>query len=194
MARTKEFDTDQALQAAMELFWAQGYAATSMADLVDHLGIARASIYGTFGGKEQLYLAALDRYSAIVDPQLVETLSRPGPVLPTIHALVQSYVATSTGTTRSRGCFVVNTAVELGPHDSAAEHRVQASWRHLETLLTAALTRAKAQHELAGSADPRTLARFLLVFLQGVRVTGKAAPNTAIVRDAAAQAVSLLSS
>ncbi|MFE5588533.1 helix-turn-helix domain-containing protein, partial [Kitasatospora sp. NPDC056531] len=59
MARTKEFDPDAALQAALELFWRRGYEATSMADLVEGLGIARASIYATFGSKRELYLRAL---------------------------------------------------------------------------------------------------------------------------------------
>src|SRR3954447_25634043 len=159
MARTKEFSPDSALEAAMELFWARGYEATTMADLVEHLGVARASIYSTFGGKHELYLKALDRYSAAVDPRLVETLSGPGSVLPAVRTLVESYTAAATGKGRHRGCFVVNTAVELGPHDSLAARQVHASWRLLETLLASALTRAAAQGELAKDADPAMLAR-----------------------------------
>ncbi|MEV6605767.1 helix-turn-helix domain-containing protein [Kutzneria sp. NPDC051319] len=61
MARTKEFDPDVALRATLELFWRQGHEATSMRDLVDHLGIGRASIYATFGSKNELHLRALTR-------------------------------------------------------------------------------------------------------------------------------------
>jgi TetR/AcrR family transcriptional repressor of nem operon len=57
-----------------------------MADLVGHLGIARASIYATFAGKHELYLRALDRYVRARDPGLVEMLSQPGPVLPAVRA------------------------------------------------------------------------------------------------------------
>lgn len=64
MARTKEFDPDAALQSALELFRQRGYEATSMSDLVEHLGIGRASIYATVGNKHALYLKALDRYDA----------------------------------------------------------------------------------------------------------------------------------
>jgi len=56
VARTKEFDPEAALQAALELFWRRGYEATSMSDLVDHLGIGRASLYATFGNKHELYV------------------------------------------------------------------------------------------------------------------------------------------
>ena len=78
MARTKEFDPDAALQSALELFWRQGYEATSMADLVGHHGIGRASIYATFGNKHELYLKALDRYNENRDPGLLGELSGPG--------------------------------------------------------------------------------------------------------------------
>ena len=192
MSRTKEFDPDAALQKALELFWERGYEATSMADLVGHLGIARASIYATFGGKHELYLRALDRYVQARDPGLVEMLSQPGPVLPAVHALVEAYVAESLGDDRRRGCLVVNTAVELMPDDVQAARRVESSWDTLETALTSALTRARAQGEIDKAKDPRALARFLLVMLQGLRVLGHAHPDPGRLRDAAAQALSVL--
>ena len=82
MTRTKEFDPDAALQRALELFWERGYEATSLADLVARLGIARASLYGTFGSKHDLFVKALDRYLEVRDSALVEELSRPGPAFP----------------------------------------------------------------------------------------------------------------
>src|SRR5258708_34322099 len=103
MSRTKEFDPDAALQAALELFWRKGYEATSMADLVDHLGIARASIYGTFGGKHDLYLKALDRYLESRDPAIIEALSQPGPALPSIRALIRRYADESRSEERRVG-------------------------------------------------------------------------------------------
>lgn len=89
--------------------------------------------------------------------------------------------------------MVVNAAVELMPRDAAATRRVEASWDTLETALTSALTRARAQGEIGQAKDPRALARFLLVMLQGLRVLGHAHPDPGRVRDAAAQALSLLS-
>ncbi len=93
MARTKEFDPDAALRAALELFWARGCEATTMAELVEHLGIGRASIYATFGSKHELYLKALDRYAETQDPRIVEELSAPGPALPGVRALVRRFAA-----------------------------------------------------------------------------------------------------
>ncbi|MFJ2581912.1 TetR/AcrR family transcriptional regulator [Kitasatospora aureofaciens] len=192
MARTKEFDPDAALQAALDLFWRRGYEATSMADLVEGLGIARASLYATFGSKRELYLRALERYSEQTDPVLLAELSQPGPVLPAVRALVRRYAEASAEDGLKRGCFVTNTAVELAPHDPAAARRVEASLGHLETVLTAALVRAEAQGELPVGREPRALARMLMVLMQGMRVLGKATDGAARVRDAAEQALVLL--
>jgi TetR/AcrR family transcriptional repressor of nem operon len=192
VARTKEFDPDAVLQKALELFWERGYEATSMADLVEHLGIARASIYTTFGGKHDLYLKALDRYLQTRDPDLVEMLSQPGPVLPAVRALVELYAHDSAYGDRRWGCMVVNAAVEVVPSDPQAARRVAASWDTLETVLTSALTRARAQGEIPEQKDPRALARFLLVLLQGIRVLGRAQADPGRVRDAAEQALGIL--
>ncbi|MGW6522259.1 TetR/AcrR family transcriptional regulator [Streptomyces sp. NPDC054962] len=193
MVRTKEFDPDAALQSALELFWRRGYEATSMADLVEHLGIGRASLYATFGNKHDLYLKALDRYGEKHQPLLLEELSQPGPALPAVRAVVRRFAAEATDEgSRAYGCLVTNTAAELAPHDAAAARRVERSWEHLETLLESALVRARAQGELSAGRDPQGLARMLLVLLQGLRVVGKASPDPARVRDAAEQALTLL--
>lgn len=191
MARTKEFDPDAALQAAMELFWAKGYEATSVADLVEHLGISRGSLYATFGDKHQLYLAALRRYQE-TQPPVVELLSQPGPVLPAVRALVERYAEEAACDTERRGCMLVNAATERLPADRQVARVVEAGWDTLETALTAALIRARAQGELSPDKDPRALARFLLVVLQGIRVVGKGEASASRVRDAAAQAFAIL--
>ncbi|MFD8332988.1 TetR/AcrR family transcriptional regulator [Streptomyces solisilvae] len=193
MARTKEFDPEEALQSALELFWQRGYEATSMAHLVDHLGIGRASIYATFGSKHELYLKAMDRYAETHDPYLLAELSQPGPALPAVRAVVRRFAAEAASPEkRLAGCLVTNTAAELAPHDPAAARRVELSWDRVETPLHSALIRAQAQGELPEDRDPRALARMLFVLLQGLRVVGKASDDPARVRDAAEQALALL--
>ncbi|MEU7296022.1 TetR family transcriptional regulator [Streptomyces exfoliatus] len=193
MARTKEFDPDAALDAALGLFWARGYEATTLSDLVEHLGIGRASLYATFGNKHDLYLKAMDRYLETRDPGMVEELSAPGPALPAVRGLVRRFAAqASADEERLNGCFVTNAAAELGPHDTTVARRVELSWELIETLLYAALTRARAGGELPADRDPRALARMLLVLMQGIRVVGKVSSDPARVRDATEQALSLL--
>jgi TetR/AcrR family transcriptional repressor of nem operon len=192
VARTKEFDPDRALDDAMALFWQHGYEATSMSDLVVGLGVARASLYATFGDKHSLYLKALDRYVELRDPALVERLSAAGSPLAAVRAFVGQYGAEITGDERGRGCLVVNTAIERLPGDVEAARRVRSSWQTLEVALTSALSRARAEGELPADTDPRVLARFVVVVLQGLRVVGKTDSAGALVRDALTQLSSVL--
>jgi TetR/AcrR family transcriptional repressor of nem operon len=189
VARTKEFDPDVALRRAMELFWQQGYEATSMAQLTERLGIGRASLYATFGDKRRLYLQALDRWITSRDPNPIELLSRPGPALPAVRVLVDGYVQESIHDEQRRGCMVVNSATELCPGDGAVSRLVALNWDALEGALAAALARAQAQGELESAKDPTALARFLFVFLQGVRVIAKGDPDPDRLREASAQAL-----
>ncbi|MEW9531711.1 TetR/AcrR family transcriptional regulator [Microbispora sp. NPDC049125] len=190
MARVKEFDPDVALQAALELFWERGYEGTSMADLVERLGIGRASLYATFGDKHALYMKALRRYAELRDPSPVETLAQPGPVLPAVRAVLRDYCELSIAD--ARGCLVVNAAAEMLPSDEEVGRFVSGRWAELETALTSALIRARAQGELGEGTDPKALARLLLVLMQGLRVMAKASPEPARLQDATEQALALL--
>jgi AcrR family transcriptional regulator len=190
MARTKEFDPDDVLRRAMDLFWERGWDNTSMSDLVEHLGIGRASLYSTFGGKRDLYFKALTRYLELTGPPIIQALARPGPVLPAVNDLIDRFARESRE--NNLGCMVANTAVELGARDPQAARMVEESWTHLEVGLTAALTRAQAQGELPQDKDPRALARLLLVLFQGMRVLGRTNTTPARLQDAASEAKALL--
>lgn len=189
MARTKEFDVDDALRSALDLFWERGYEATSVADLVERLGIGKASLYATFGTKHDLYVKALDHYVRTTDDEVLAELAVPGPALDAVRGFVQRYVDDILADVDRKGCLVVNAAVEL-PGDPEVAQRVARSWDALETGLTITLGRARAQQEFDG--DPRATARFLLAVLQGLRVLGKGSAAEGRVRDAAAQALAIL--
>jgi TetR/AcrR family transcriptional regulator, transcriptional repressor for nem operon len=184
VARTKEFDPEVALERAMELFWRQGYAATSVADLVAHLGVARASLYATFGNKHDLYVAALERYARHGDPNLVELLATPGPVLPTIRALLLATAAPPPE--QPPGCLVVNAAAECPPDDVVVRRRLELNWASNEVALTSALLRARAQGEIRADVDAESVAGFLLVLIQGIQVMNDPANGSDGVRRAEA--------
>ena len=192
MARPKEFDPDAVLDRALALFWERGYEATSVADLVERLGVGRASLYATFGDKHALYLRALDRYVATRDLGPIALLSQPGPAIDAVRAVVRSYADLAASDRRRRGCFVVNTATERLPGDRAAARRVESRWDALEAALTEALRRAQAEGDLPPERDPRRTARFLLVLLQGIQVLARSGSSAARVRDAAEEALAAL--
>src|SRR5256714_13307197 len=113
MARHKEFDQDEALHKAMEVFWSRGYEAASINDLVRHMGINRQSLYDTFGDKHSLYLQALDRYREVEGRKMFELLERPGPVKRALRQLFGGVVECALGGGERRGCFVGNATSEL---------------------------------------------------------------------------------
>ncbi|MEV6646371.1 TetR/AcrR family transcriptional regulator [Amycolatopsis sp. NPDC051371] len=192
MSRVKEFDVDEACDVALALFRRQGYEATSVSDLVTHLGVAKASLYATFGTKHDFYVTALKRYAERTDTRVMSELAKPGSGVTAVRQLLDGYVADILGEDGPIGCFVVNAAIELLPRDPAVARIVERSWDTLEVALTMALERAKTQDELPEGSDPATLARFLLTVLQGLRVLGKGTDAASRLDAAVSQAMRVL--
>jgi TetR/AcrR family transcriptional repressor of nem operon len=183
MARRKEFDREVALDRAMSAFWTRGYGATSVEDLVAHMGIQRGSLYATFGDKRSLFLSALERYQRVVTRELFEALEAPGSGLEAIRRFFRLRVERSLDRSRPPGCLVTNSAVELSRRDRGAAARVGDSLARLEAAFRHALARARAQGELAAGRDVRGLARFLTSSAQGLSVMAKAFPDRAVLED-----------
>jgi TetR/AcrR family transcriptional repressor of nem operon len=192
MSRIKEFDVGEACDSALTLFRRQGYEATSVSDLVTHLGVAKASLYATFGTKHDLYVTALKRYAERTDARVMAQLSEPGSGVAAVRRLFASYTTEILADDTRMGCFVVNAAIELLPHDPEVARVVERSWDTLEVALTMALERTKAQDELPAGSDPATLARFLLTVLQGLRVLGKGSDAADRLHAAVSQALRLI--
>jgi TetR/AcrR family transcriptional repressor of nem operon len=191
VARTKEFDPDVALRAALDLFWRQGYEATSMQDLVDHLNIGRASIYATFGTKNELYLRALTRYRDELGGRYRTLFDGAGSALSAVRELIESTAREALTDPDRKGCFMINTAIERVPRDEGARRLVERGLDGLQATIADALTRAQEQGELGPYKDPQALARFLVTFLQGIRVMAHC-PEENRLTDAVDQALSVL--
>lgn len=184
MARPREFQEDEVLEAAMLLFWRRGYEATSVADLTAELGLGRGSLYGAFGDKHGLFLRALDRYGVGQAGALLAVLAQDGPVLPTIRAVLLGAATDSAACGQPAGCFLVNTAAELAPRDTEATQRVKRTFDRVEEALAAAMERARDQGELAPGVDPRQQASVLLTLLQGLQILVKAGTDPQRLRTA----------
>jgi TetR/AcrR family transcriptional repressor of nem operon len=175
---SKQFDRDEALDKALQLFWEQGYEATSMQDLVNAMGINRASMYQTYGNKHQLYLAGLERYAAQVLANLSRLLNKPGTPLANLRDTFAHIVEQSLEG-KMQGCFINNTAVELGPHDAQLAETIREIWLQFESMFATQLQHAIEQHQLPADADARQLAQLLNINLQGLVVKTKANSNKA---------------
>lgn len=191
IGRPREFDRDQALDKAMDLFWTQGYEATGMKDLLQHMGIGRQSLYDTFGDKRSLFLEAVEHYNRYVTQIIVDQLEAEGSPLENIRKMLNG-CAKQVSDGNCRGCLLTNTLVELAPHDNEVADASRRVLSRIETAFRRALERASADGELPASADIRALARFFTSTMQGIVVFGKASVSRAAVKDVVKTALSVL--
>jgi TetR/AcrR family transcriptional repressor of nem operon len=190
MARQKEFDRDEALHKAMEVFWSRGYEAASIQDLVEHMGINRQSLYDTFGDKHALYLQSLDRYREVEGGKVVELLEQPGSVKKNLRQLFE--VAIEKALCDRRGCFMGNAMSELAGRCKETAARTCSNMGAAQEALYRALLRGKKEGELKGIRDPRAVARFLYNSLQGLVLTGKATQDRKTLIDIMTVTLSVL--
>jgi AcrR family transcriptional regulator len=189
IGRPRGFDRDAALEAAMLLFWRKGFAATSMSDLCDAMGISSPSLYAAFGSKEALYLEAVEYYARTIGPPVWDKLAEGATARAGIENLL---IAWTESLPKSRatpaGCMALLAAV--GDEWPATIVRVVKKVR-LEMLgtLRSRLETAVAKGELTASTDIDGLSRFYLSVFQGMAVQAKDGATSAELRSVAAAAM-----
>jgi TetR/AcrR family transcriptional repressor of nem operon len=171
--RPREFDIDEAADAAMQVFWSHGYNGTSLPDLIEGTGLSRGSLYKAFGDKKGLFLAALDRYTSLACERQAAILQGSVPARAAIREALLHYAQLSSGSVGQRGCLVVATATEMVPHDAEIAERIRVMFERMQASLARAIQRGQAQGEVAAAEDSQTLARLLLCLTQGMRAVGK---------------------
>lgn len=182
MARNCNFDRQEKLVDAMELFWQQGYANTSIADLVAHLGINRFSLYNSYGDKQRLYREALDYYLEHVSFPALEAVLHPQAAFGEVRDYLSRFIALQQ--TQQYGCFLQNAVLEHGLTDPFVQQACSRLFGRLEQAFARALTNADQAGELKAGVAPDKVSRFLLLQLQGIRVLGKAGQHP-VLNDAA---------
>ncbi|AYX95036.1 TetR/AcrR family transcriptional regulator [Acinetobacter baumannii] len=175
--RTKEFETDEIAEAAMQVFWRRGYAATSVQDLVDGTGLSRSSLYSTFQNKQGLYQKALQRYELLTTLNNVKLLSGSGSAKALIRQLLMRVVEDELNDSEHKGCLVANACLELAGHDEDVSQFVVNNLQKLQHALESLLIKAQQSGEIASTQNPRALASFFLNTMQGLRVLGKGSPH-----------------
>ncbi len=168
--RPREFDTDAVLTEAGNVFWRRGFHATSIDDLCHATGVLRGSLYGVFGDKHGIMMAALDHYAEGAVAGLVERLN--ANVAPDV-ALRNALLHHTRVASSLRGCFITNSTLELQPEDEALHAKIRAIQRRVVTLLSAAVIRGQAAGVFDSDLDERAVADFLHCVTQGLRVLNR---------------------
>ncbi|MFG1266097.1 TetR/AcrR family transcriptional regulator [Xanthobacter aminoxidans] len=187
--RPREFEPDEALDAAMRVFWTRGYEATTMAELVESLGLNRASLYGAFGDKEELFLKVLERYGEKFSSRPISALAEYDDAFEAVWRFLERTAEHLTDTRLPRGCLFANTIIE-SPNGSAPITRVVAAGvSGLEAALYEVLRRAQAAGYISPDADMRALARFFAGVAQGMALMAKVTADPSLVFDIARTAM-----
>src|SRR5262245_9803494 len=172
MARPKEFDPERALLKAMSLFWRLGYENTSVEALMREMGIARQSLYDTFGDKRALYLKALAFYRDRTNGDMRQMLESTPSVKAGFSRLLQG-LAAETRDQHDRGCLLLSANLQRDPKDAVLTDFLRDNQARVEAILGSALRRAQAQGELSADQDATALARFFVVTIQGMRAMAR---------------------
>jgi TetR/AcrR family transcriptional repressor of nem operon len=183
MARTKDFDENDVLGKAVDIFWHKGYNGTSMQDLVDGLGISRSSLYDTYGDKHTLFIKALESYQKRGSGKVCAIVNSPAPAKETIKKLLQLIAGELLDDQEHKGCFMVNAEVEVAPHDAEVSKLVCANDQQVEDAFYQVIKKGQANGEVNNRQDARALARFTFNTVKGIRVTAKSTTDKAVFDD-----------
>jgi len=172
VGRPRKFDQDKVLIAAGKLFWEKGYHATSIDDLCAATGVLRGSLYGAFGDKRGILLAALQHYGEVRVRRLRDSLRYPTPDIAVLRGALQYYTRAATDVT-GRACLITNTAMEMIPQDAEVTAIVESILRRMSFLLADEYVRYRKAGLFKSELDAKTVGHYLLSAAQGLRVLNK---------------------
>jgi len=188
----KSFDSDEILDRAAKVFWAKGYEGASMAELIEATGINKGSVYNAFGTKKNLFTQALLKYDR--DQRraaLIELTAMNAPVA-AIQALFEGLVAQSLADTERKGCFLVNTALDLPNHDQDTEETVKAALSEFEQFFERQIELGHKTGAIPESVDPKLTAKVLLSLVVGLRVLARGVYDEDSLKALSDQALTLI--
>lgn len=186
----KRYDETEVLERAMHAFWARGFEATSVSDLVSATGLNRGSLYSAFSDKRDLFIAALRHYDQTERSAFLDRLSRDnGPR----EAILAAFAAAARDRADApAGCLLVNTALEVAPHDRAVRALVNNALAEVEGFFRERIEEGRAAGAIPAATDPAETAQALLGLFLGLRVLARSGAAQTARDSIVSQAEALL--
>ena len=192
IGRPREFDTDQALEAAMHQFWRKGYEATSLQDLLEVMHLSKSSFYETFGNKHHLFEQCLTHYWDSLTSQMIEDLRRIRSGRKFIEAVFYAVADEASQKGEKHGCLLVTTANELAHRDKVIGNLVSRGTAKLAEVFLTAVKQAQQEGDLPLDKKPTLLAIYLVSSLSGLKTMVKGGADARTVKDIARVVLSAL--
>ena len=191
MARKKGFDPQEALRAAVDMFWDSGYQKTSLADLTSRMGVGRQSLYDTFGDKRTLYLRALDEYRVTTQAE-AKTLFGSGAGVRECFRAILFGIAGESRARLERGCMMINANLERARADKALNALVKRNAAEMREIFSTAVQAGQRSGEISPTKDPAALAAFMFSTVHGMRHLGRTSADRASLEQIASVALAAL--
>lgn len=172
MARPQEFDTQEVLRQAMAVFWEKGYEATSLTDLMAATTLSKSSLYGSFGDKRELFLAAFNVYRQDRKRDMNHLLSAK-PARGGIISFYESLFANLDSEINHNGCMSVNQAVEMAPRDLRVRDMVAEDFNFIHEALTVAIQRGQGDGSVSNLNDARDIASIFVLAFPGLQLMAR---------------------
>lgn len=192
MSRPREFDEAEVLSVAIDCFWVRGYKATSVRALADKMGLTGASLYNAFGDKQTLYRRALNQYIETSFADRVRRLEGKLPPSQAIEAFFAEIIQRSLDDRQRRGCMLVNTALEVAPHDPEFRGIVVIVLGEIEAFFCRCIQAGQQDGTISTSQSATDLARMLLGVHVGLRVIARTRPERELLEGMVRPALALL--
>ena len=192
MPRKKAFDPERALAKAMGVFWRLGYESASTETLMKAMGIARQSLYDTFGDKRALYLKALAYYRDRTNGDMQRML-KASPSVKEGFAKLLFGLAAETREQHERGCLLLSANLQRDTRDAAIADFLRDNQASVEAIFVEALRRAQTRGELSRTHKPAALAHFFVVTIQGMRTTARLTSDRKALEQVARIALAVFS-
>lgn len=181
MSRPRAFDIDAATDAAVQVFWTKGYAATSMSDLYAAMGLRPGSVYAAYGDKAGLFRRAFETYA----DWFRATLPTDRSGLAAIVAWITLQADLAAGDPARRGCLIVNTMAEREAHSSATHALAEARMAEIRGFFIRELVAAAAAGELDPALEVDLWADSLTGVVVSLMTLGRAAAEETVIRNVA---------
>ena len=188
----KSFDLDTATEAAIKVFWAKGYEATSIADLVNSMGINKGSLYNAFGSKKELFTRALLQYDRNNRQKSLRALEALDDPVGSIRILFDGLIVESEADTDRKGCLLVNTALDLPNQEGDVQVMVTSALEEFQDFFRRAVVLGRKRGGIPKTVDPDETAKSLLALVVGLRVLARGVFNGVGLRAIRNQALKLL--
>jgi AcrR family transcriptional regulator len=179
--RPREFDRDEALTQAMQVFWTLGYEAASMAELRSAMGITQASLYAAFGSKEKLFREAVDLYRKTAGTTTARALEEKPTARESIETMLRDAVKSFTTAGRPAGCLVVLGTMNCSPESKPVKDHLLAFRLHTPRAIAERIRRGQREGDVPANAPAGALAAYYTTVLHGLSIQARDGASRSIL-------------